>query len=217
MQIFSRLPWIDLAWLVGGRFEDCREEMGLLADWLAQIGALGPTAMPKGGESWSIETAFGATIRTLSSARPERLASPEAGCRGACVRRASKCRRPTGRPTPAPRPKDALLILAGTQENVQPWYSDLYDRWRMPNDEKAMAWTIAAWDNPFLYPGAAPTPKSSSGKQHLPRRIFEARFAGTRPRPTGLVYDEYDDDIHTRLIEVGREPDRRSTACRRAR
>lgn len=178
MQVFSRLPWIDLAWLIGGRFEDCREEMGLLATWLEQLGALGNTIMPKGGDAWEIETHFGATIRTLSSAKPERLASKKPDVVALCE---------AGQQTPEAywtarartAPRDGLLILAGTQENVQPWFSDLYDRWRLPNTERAMAWTIAAWDNPYLYPGGRDDPKIRDAERDLPRRIFEARFAGT--------------------------------------
>jgi hypothetical protein len=206
MQVFSRLPWIDLAWLVGGRFEDGRAEMELLADWLLQIGCLGNTVMPKGGDAWEIETHWGATIRTLSSSKPERLSSKKPDIIALCE---------AGQQTveayltayARAAPRDALLILAGTQENVQPWFSDMYDRWRLPNDEKAMAWTIAAWDNLYIYPGGRHDPKIVEREQNLPRRTFEARFAGTRPRPQGLVYDEFEPDRHVKELRLGEAPE----------
>jgi hypothetical protein len=209
--VITRIPWWPAGssvWLIGVTYYETRAERRLLQNWLGHLGwADWPNcSLPRGqNEPWTLATVFGVSITSLSSSRPERLATEapvhiilaEAGMQTLETLHTAR-----GRATM----HNARLLLSGTVERAQPWYPRLVRRWMAPNPEGGRAFVLPAWANRRFYPGGAMDPKILDVKRDLPPDVFARRFAGLPAQPEGLVFKEFNPLIHGRRVVFGERP-----------
>lgn len=209
LAIFSYHPWAKLVWWVAPRFEDAMHGLKYLSAWFAATGNLASANMPPGGGQWKIATRDGMEIKTQSAQNPENLAgeSPdivvmdEAGrcsydayliCRSRVV------------------PKGGRLILCGTFEGADSWYAHLYKRWMAPNGDSAQAYRLPAWVNRVYYPGGRQDEKILDFEREFAASrpdVWKARFVGEPASPPGVVFSEFDPEIHVVHCVLGPEPE----------
>lgn len=175
--------------------ESAENESDYLYQFLSKIGAVRSYSKPKSGNI-EIVTREGAVVESVSThAESERavsgtgkdydiIAMLEAGKQKysvflACLLRISR----TG----------GLLILSGTIEKSEPWFADLVNRLKGPNEIGAQVIVIPTWENRILYPGGRDDPKIKAIEKELSTipGLFMERCAGEPSPQAGLIFKEF--------------------------
>lgn len=190
-------------WIVGPDYRQARPEFTYLYQWLKKADWIeGEASMPANeAMPWSMQTKFGAAIRTRSAADVQKLASFSVD--GIIMAEAAQCiyeayLKLMGRVSET----GGFLILSGTLESGLPWYGDLYERWQGTNTLGARSWSLPSWTNLEIYPGGREDPAIKELESEFPPDLFMERFGALPRRRTGLVLPEFDIAKHVRHLKV---------------
>jgi hypothetical protein len=185
-------PYSNLLWFVGPDYNQTRPEFIYLMEALRSLGWLveGSVSMPSTVTmGCSMRTIWGCHIQTKTSADVEKISGYAPDVLIACE---------AGQMVPAVlfrfyerlTTRRGLLLLIGTFERSQPWYADLWQKWReYPNDEGGKSFSIPMWANIHTFPGGVNDPEIQRLAKAIPdRAIFLSRIAGLPATSYDLVF-----------------------------
>lgn len=95
----------------------------------------------------------------------------------------------------------AWLIMSGTLEKGEPWYSECYERWQAENREMAKSFSWPTWSNLNIFPGGRNDPEIVALEATMPSDKFLERFAAIPTPPSGLVFKEFSFANHVQELE----------------
>jgi len=184
-----------LTWLVAADYERTEREYRYICEGFDKLGVIyEATKQVNPGEIFI--PALGIRITTKSAKDPRRLASEAPnfiiGCEASQLDYETYLRL-QGRIAP----KKGKLLLSGTFEHSLGWYPSLYLRWLAPNNEGAKSFSVPSWSNLALYPGGRNDPEIKRLEAMFSKEWFMERFGGVPCPPTGLVFNEFRNEIHT--------------------
>jgi hypothetical protein len=171
-----------LFWLIGkdyaaarGEFEHCLKDFQKL-DAIERNGVSMPD---KGG--WSMHLKGGIEIATFSADDPLKIATKAPSgivlCEAGQHDFATFLRVFAGTAEGRAR-GEGWLLLAGTFEKGQRWYSELYRKGQGPNEYELRSHSLPSWSNLALYPGGRDNPSIKSIEAGLSVDMFRERFGG---------------------------------------
>jgi len=97
-------------------------------------------------------------------------------------------------------PAQAWLFMTGTMEQGHPWYAQLAKQWGISGPDKAW-FQLRSSTNPYIYPGGEENPELVRQRQEMPESLYAERFEGIPQIPTGLVFPEFQPDLHVFGVE----------------
>ena len=92
-------------------------------------------------------------------------------------------------------PRGAWLFLAGTMEGSFGWYPALAKAWANGGPNRA-AFKLRSSSNYYLFPGGEDDPKLVQARENMTPTLYEERFGGEPSLPTGVVFPEFQPDLH---------------------
>ena len=95
-------------------------------------------------------------------------------------------------------PNQAWLFMSGTMEGSVGWYPAFRKAWAYGTAENEIAYSLPSHSNTFLYPGGENDPEILRLKRVLPPAEYLERVEGVPSPPKGVVFDEFNADIHVR-------------------
>ena len=95
-------------------------------------------------------------------------------------------------------PNQAWLFMSGTMEGSIGWYPAFRKAWAYGTPENEIAYSLPSYSNTFLYPGGENDPEILRLKRVLPHSEYLERVEGIPSPPKGIVFDEFNADIHVR-------------------
>lgn len=195
-----------LYWLIGDAYSETEREFGYLADDLRALGLPvkdtkkvdpGYIEVKLPGDRkprLRIETKSGQDVRRMSKDAPNGIIMCEAGQQDLAV-----FERAQGRVTP----KNGWLILAGTMEASVGWFPSLIAQWQSgANDRRSFR--LPSYANTHFYPGGRNDPKILDLERNNSDQFFMERIEGLPVPPRGLVFPEFQADVHIRSNEYVR-------------
>jgi len=201
MEVIGQLTYWSLVYLVAPSFDQAKKEFEYITDALLKLGATNKTLIssPERGQK-ACKTVFGARVTTISSEegtraitgtgeQPDIIVMCEAGknTHGVYLACLGRIARLGGR-----------LILSGTFESSVDWYARLFNRWRLPNQEGGISFSIPTWENLELYPKGRDDERIKLLEATYPPDLFQERFGALPCPPQGLVFAEFDATKHVR-------------------
>lgn len=200
-EIFGRLPWAPLVWLIGPDYEQARPEFGyLLEDLLAvdAIESVRDVSQPRVGPWWlrarggiEIVTKTSADVRKIASKAPFGIALCEAAQQDFEVYLKTFGRLSQHR---------GWLLMVGTFEGSMGYYPSLFNRWQGPNVEGGESFSLPTWSNVAQFPGGRTDPEILSIEAVTPPDLFLERYGAIPCKPEGLVFKEFDHTLHVREL-----------------
>ena len=186
-----RIPYGKLFWFVGPDYEQAQAEFKYTIEMLGQLGAIRSqrdVSMPKVGK-WQAVLRSGQLLETKSADEVKKIASKAPDgiimCEAAQHQYASYLRC-VGRVAE----KRGWLFMCGTFEGSEGWYPELFDEWALANNpDGGVSYSLASWENPFVYPLGRQDPEIQS-LEIAYRRVpgmFEERCGAIPVPPIGLV------------------------------
>lgn len=190
-------------WIVGPDYRQARVEFTYLFNAFANLNMVGgKVSMPMAETSpWSFEAAWGAIFQTRSSNDIAKLASFSVN--GAMMVEGAQQENEVflkllGRVAET----DGFLILSGTLEEGQSWYTELYKRWQGDNPLGAKSWSLPTWSNEIIFPGGMENERIQELQATYPEDLFWERFGAVPRKISGLVIPEFDFAEHVKNIEL---------------
>jgi hypothetical protein len=193
-------------WVVGPDYAQARVEFTYIFNALNRIGVIANSSMPEAKTvPWVMETTYGVRVETKSSSDIAKLAS--FSVYGVLMVEAAQQTYETwlklrGRVSET----RGWVILSGTLENGLPWYSSLLRKWKGPNAEGGMSFSLPTWSNTAIYPGGITDPEIVALRASMPEDWFLTRFAAEAAKPHGLVIPEFEYATHVRSLDVAVDP-----------
>ena len=95
--------------------------------------------------------------------------------------------------------KSAWMYMSGTfEKNARPWWTAKYLEWQTGyNDEDAQSFSLASYDNIVLFPQGKDDPKIKRMRAlNRDDDFYMERIEGIPVPPKGLVYPEFNFDLH---------------------
>ena len=195
-------------WLVGESYDACEREFGYIRDDFETLGWLRPGSYRKinpgtlyilGGEGRDrimalIHTKSAADYRSLRKEAPSGIIVCEASQLNLTAFERVKARM---------APMEAWLIMAGTIEAGNGWYSRTAQQWGIAGPDRAW-FRLPSASNYYLYPGGDDDPEIVRMRNESPDAFFKERFEGVPCPPRGVVFPEVQPSLH--IGEVVYEP-----------
>ncbi|MHA2063431.1 MAG: hypothetical protein ACXABY_03520 [Candidatus Thorarchaeota archaeon] len=183
-----------LYWLVAADYERTRAEYDYICDGLAKLGVhFEATKRVDPGEIL-IEGGF--RIATKSAKDPRRLAmeAPDGilGCEASQLDYETYLRL-RGRIAE----KRGWMLLSGTFESSLGWYVEAFQRGQTSNDEDMTSFSLPTWSNIVVFPGGRDDPEIKKLEHMSSKEWFMERFGGVPSPPSGLVFTEFSNVVHT--------------------
>lgn len=183
-----------LIWLVGPDYEQARSEFDYLLTAAQGLGIVAEVSTPKRG-SCTFVTSWGCQVVTKSSKDVQTLA-------GKAPHRVNGCE--MGQQDYAVYEKlveralqhNSKIVMAGTLEKSQDWYSALWNRWQGQNPEGGVSYCLPTWCNTQEFPGGRDDPKIKRAELILAPEVFLERLAAVPYKRSGLVHKRYSDSTH---------------------
>lgn len=203
VEMFTRLPWGELFWLVGPDYEQTRNEFRYLEGFLRKSGNYKTSSTPLQG-SWTLLTNTGQEIvtksandiKTLAGRAPDGILMVEAAQMQ--YEAYLKCRGRVGEKR-STNPGSGWLFMNGTLEGSSGWYPDLWRSWQSGiNPDKAKSFSIPSWSNLAIFPGGRNDPEILAMEAIFPPDYFLEHLGGVPVTPSGLVYKELKYDLHVK-------------------
>jgi len=98
-------------------------------------------------------------------------------------------------------PRDGWLLIAGTMEReMGSWFRTLATQWHSGSDGR-QSFRLPSYSNVALYPDGERDPKILALKRESSDEFFMERIEGIPVPPKGLVFSEFNPDIHLRAQE----------------
>lgn len=199
LYLITRIPYGRLFWLVGPDYEQATAEFDYAVELLDRLGAFTSktdisrprqgkcTARTKDGRL--IETKSADEVMKIAGKAPDGIVMCEAAQHS--YESFLKCQ---GRVSE----KRGWLFCCGTFEGSENWYAEYFAEWVMPNADGGVAFSLASWDNTFVYPGGRNDPEILSLERAYRRveGLFDERVAAVPIPPVGLVFREVRKSVH---------------------
>jgi hypothetical protein len=191
-----------LYWLIGPDYRQPRAEFQYIFDALNALNAVETYSMPlMDTQPWSLLTTWGAKVETKTSSDIAKIAS--FACDGILICEAHQqvyevWLKSLGRVSQT----RGWVILSGTIENGLPWYPDLYNRWKAPNDLGARSFSLPTWSNTKIFPGGRDDPEIKMLERETAPDIFQERYAAIPRKPSGAVLPEFDMEKHVKPLQL---------------
>jgi hypothetical protein len=183
-----------LVWLVAADYERTEPEYRYICEGFDKLGI--PFEATKQVNPGEINVSGGFRISTLSAKDPRRIAREAPnyilGCEASQLDFETYLRL-RGRIGP----KRGKLLLSGTFEASLGWYPSNYQRWLAPNEDGAKSFSLPTWSNLKLYPGGRNDPEIKRIEAGCSKEWFMERYGGVPCPPTGLVFNEFRNEVHT--------------------
>lgn len=192
-------------WLVGPTYMAARPEFQYIRDFFAELNMIDRESMPvTPTQPWSLVTKNGVSVETKTSSDTTRLAS--FSIHGAIMCEAGNQEEEVvlklyGRLSET----KGWLLIVGTLEAQYSWYAARLERWRGPNPEGGVSFSIPAWANLAIYPGGRNDPEIKLLEASVPPDWFNRRYAGIVAKPSNLVIPEFDFATHVRKLDFDRK------------
>lgn len=192
-------------WLVGPTYIAARPEFQYIRDFFAELDMIDRESMPvTPTQPWSLVTKNGISVETKTSSDTTRLAS--FSIHGAIMCEAGNQEEEVvlkmyGRLSET----KGWLLIVGTLESQYSWYAAKLERWRGPNPEDGVSFSIPAWANLAIYPGGRQDPEIRLLEASVPPDWFARRYAGIVAKPANLVIPEFDFATHVRKLDFDRK------------
>lgn len=192
-------------WLVAADYDRTEQEFNYIKNDLALLGLLhraskrvDPGFIEIGGGPASNPVV--AVVRT-KSAKDYRTLAKEApmgiiGCEASQIDLESYLRL-----VARTAPHRAWLFLTGTMESSMGWYPQLRIAWSVGQLDKR-SFSLPSYSNLYLYPGGRDDPEIVRMKNETPDDFFMERIEGVPCPPTGLVFGEFNAELHVSLDAV---------------
>ena len=188
-------------WVVGPDYRQARAEFLYLYQAFADADMVeGSASMPTSEVApWSFVTKWGATWKTRSSIDIAKLASFRV--EGAIMAEAGQqpyevFLKLMGRVSET----NGFLLLSGTIEKGQAWYTDMFKRWQGENPLQARSFSLPTWSNTVVYPGGREDPKIKELEAEFPHDLFMERFGAVPRKLHGVVIPEFDYAKHVKHL-----------------
>lgn len=188
-------------WIVGPDFNQCRAEFSYLFNLYKGLGLVTRYSMPEATTvRWYMELVTNERWETRSSSDVTKLAS--FSIHGAMVVEANQ-----HSPLVWPKIRGRLAenrgwcILSGTYENCSEWFVDLWNKWKVPNRDGGVSFSLPTWANTVAFPGGYNDPEIQSLRSSFSETWFNERYAGIPAKPSNLVIPELDYEKHVGLVE----------------
>lgn len=94
--------------------------------------------------------------------------------------------------------KRGRLILSGTFPDDTGWQAQLWQRWQGDNEDEGQSFSLATWDNTYVFPGGWDDPEIKALRGTYPERELMRRFGARPQKPATLVFPEFEYAIHVR-------------------
>lgn len=186
----------DFFWIVGPDYYLSRPEIEHLMTSADAMGMLDTksVSMPQEGV-WTCRLRTGVVYQTRTSADVQKLAG-KAPTGVAMVEAGQQpyesYLRLRGRVAEARGP----LVLSGTMESTERWYPDLFSRWKAPNIEGGMSFSLPTWSNTAIFPEGRQDPEILALEAAFPADVFQERFGAVPCKSPELVFPEFDYTVH---------------------
>ncbi len=184
----------QVLWLVAADYERTKAEYDYICRGFDKLGvAYEATKQVNPGE---ITVSGGFRVTTKSAKDPRRIAmeAPDGvlGCEASQLDYETFLRL-RGRIAE----KRAWMLLSGTFESSLGWYPSSYLRWQATNDEDAQSFSLPTWSNRVIFPGGRNDPEIKKLEANCSREWFSERYGGVPCPPTGLVFNEFRNEVHS--------------------
>ncbi|MBP8125824.1 MAG: hypothetical protein KAZ26_24465 [Caldilineaceae bacterium] len=202
-EVYARLPWSPLVWLIGPDYEQARPEFGyILEDLLAvdAIESVRDVSQPRVGPWWlrarggiEVVTKTSADVRKIASKAPYGIVLCEAAQQDYATYLKTFGRLSQHR---------GWLIMVGTFEGSQGYYPSLFNRWLGPNVEGGKSFSLPTWSNTTSYPGGRQDPEILGIEAVTPPDMFQERYGAIPCKPEGLVFKAFDHTTHVQALTI---------------
>ena len=91
--------------------------------------------------------------------------------------------------------RKSWLWLIGTIEKAQPWFSSMAIAWTIEEDGRK-SFQLPTWSNNFLFPLGIDDPEIQRIRRENSDDFFMERIAGKSVPPEGLVFTEFNIEVH---------------------
>lgn len=188
-------------WIIGPDYLQARAEFSYLYNLYSNLGLVTRYSMPESSTTrWYMELATNERWETRSSGDVSKLAS--FSIHGAFIVEANQHHH-----TVWPKVRGRLAenrgwcVISGTYENVSEWFVDLWNKWKAPNRDGGISFSLPTWANTVAFPGGYDDPEIQSLKAGFPESWFNERYAGIPAKPSNLVIPEFDYGDHVGLFQ----------------
>lgn len=185
-----------LGWIIGPNYELARPEWEYLKDAYQEVEAIKIGSVREAAKgSASFETIWDFKWVTKSAMKPEELA----GRRPHIIILSEAAQHPRGiwgKVRERAAENRAPIFMSGTFEGAYGWYAELWERWQSSNPEGGRSYSIPTWSNLEKYPGGRQDPEILAYERDMPQELFLERFGGIPCKPSGLVFKEFDRNVH---------------------
>lgn len=183
-----------LIWIVGPDYEQCKPEFDYLYAAFDALGLIVDSSTPdKGSRHFTItngckvQTKSSDDTRSLASFAPHAILMVEAGQQSyeiylKVIERALEW--------------NAKVVLSGTFEGANSWYTDMFLMWQGPNLEDGKSFSMPSWSNHFKFPGGRQDPKILAMERSMPEELFAERCGAVPYKAPTLVHKAFDHAIH---------------------
>jgi len=193
-------PKTEIIWLIGPDYDGAMEEFNYIGEDMAKLELLKDISEAHKGSLW-MNLWNGNQVVTKSAMDFKKLGMQAPGfilmCEAARMEYMAFLR-VLGRLSERRSP----LVLSGTFEGasesgvVGSWYSELFTRWEVPNEDDAKSFSLPTWANLLKFPGGRQDPEILSLERQTPVDIFQERYGAIPCKPAGLVLPEFSNKTH---------------------
>lgn len=181
-----------LAWIVGHTYRDCVKEYEYALESYQELGVLANAHSPTTpNRSWIMQLNDGSVIKTLSAGDIMSIGREEPdiilGCEASQLG-PEAVKRLVGRVTA----NDGYLFLSGTLESNFGWYPKLHERWKSAGGVMR-AYNMPTWER---YELGIDDPRFQQLREENGEDYFRRRIAAIVDRPAGVVFPEFDPQMH---------------------
>lgn len=184
-----------LIWIVGGVYELAKPEFAYLYADLQKLGLAKKSYLPRQGSQEVQGPGF--RVLTKSSDDVLRLAA-EAPDFVLMVEAAQQTLEVLLRLRGRIAEKRGFLIASGTFEGSLGWMPEFWRKWRFPNNDGGISFSVPTWSNTVIFPGGRQDPEILKLEASYPPDLFLERFGAEPCPPSTLVFPEFRWEIHTK-------------------
>lgn len=194
------LPWMFKSyahcWVVGPEFWLALDEFRYIKKWLEWLGVkFTRLSEPQDGRQ-TLVTTWGARLDTMTGKEAEKIEM--ANLNAAAVSEAGHVDKIIlDRVMQRVFQKGGPVYLSGTLDEAQPWYINTLKAYK--NGDPNGNWrsfSIPSWDNLAAFPNGEADEKVQRLKTELSEDEFARRVAAIPQAPEGLVFKEFNEDLH---------------------
>lgn len=196
----------QIGWIVGPQYVDAEKEFRVIYDTMRTLGVdKDAIRFQNNVESGSmhIKTSWGFELLCKSAKHPETLVGE--GLNFVLMVEAGRHKRRTWgqyiRPSLSDRRGWAVFTGVPEGKSEHSLLYSLYQRGQSSDFPTWQSWKRPSWTNDIVFPGGRQDPEIIEAEADLTKEEFDRQYGAEFTDKTGVVMQEYDDDIHLADLE----------------